>query len=168
MSESAKAGPWNLSAEELRKLTKWPDQVIEDYLNLTRQMAIVENTVIINVNNVQELFGEVAQSFTLATGLRKSVAQLQQVVSAHDAALAQHASTERDLLRQLGQLQQQLSAVVPTLAKLASVKRDLTRLINSNMQQLTALQNGLGAANARITELQDQLNNTQQQMAALT
>lgn len=80
-----------LSAYELRELTNWPDQVIEDYLNIIRNLALIANGVngleldvgdVPTLEEFNELAAEVGQNTAKIDALIAVLADVKESIEA--------------------------------------------------------------------------------------
>jgi len=51
-----------LSATEVKGLTNWPDAMVEDYLNIIRNLIIIASSTDINVNQIEQNTQDIAQN----------------------------------------------------------------------------------------------------------
>lgn len=161
------SGSLALSADDLRRMTKWPDALIEDYLSLTRSVGDITTNINIVVQEIAAEAGSSAQNFALIAELQKSLVTIGEQVSALDAIPSQIANNKRDILRQVVALQEQAADFSPLIAKVASLRRDLTGLIDGLAQQSQATLLLVREAQTRLGETQDQLNDLSQQVAGM-
>lgn len=140
MADFTSATALNLDASELRRLTKWPDPVIEEFLSLQGSISNVINNINIVINNITGVQGDVNLSIAKNAALARVVDNLNQETSALTSLITGESSTRRDLSRYMTNLRQLIEPLNAIPFKVASQKRDLMRTINKVRQENAGLQ----------------------------
>ena len=141
-----------LSADELRSLTKWPDSVIIEFLSLTGAVSDITNNINIVINNVDSVMTMEAQNLPMIQALRNAQASIQQQVDSLNAIPAKVAGIRRDLSNAL---HDQAEAISGWEALVAALKAKISAqdiVIDNLIQQVSVVDPGLLA---RITRERD-------------
>jgi predicted ATP-dependent serine protease len=152
-------GTLQLSAADLRALTKWPDTVIEDYLNMTRTVADVIQVINIVVEEVALISADPAAANI--ANLAKVQADLAQV-SASVLAVGQQAGAQiQRLANRIECTEQQDAMILSALgmasaeaSKNAAIAQDLLQLAASNAAAINQLASTVQVALSRIENLE--------------
>jgi hypothetical protein len=152
-------GTLQLSAADLRALTKWPDTVIEDYLNMTRTVADVIQVINIVVEEVALISADPAAANI--ANLAKVQADLAQV-SASVSAVGQQAGAQiQRLTNRIEYTEQQDAMILSALgmasaeaSKNAAIAQDLLQLAASNAAAINQLASTVQVALSRIENLE--------------
>lgn len=156
-----------LDASELRKLTKWPDPVIEEFLSLQRSVMSVVNNINVVINNVTSVTGDINLNLAKISTLSKEFDNAKQENAALTHLINSTESDRRDLLRAINKLDSSIQPLNAMPAKLAGVKRDLGRTV-SNLAQLTANNvTDISKIASQKRNLQRTMNGMQQQIESL-
>ena len=140
MADLITATALSLDASELRKLTGWPDPIIEEFLSLQRSLMNVVNNINIVINNVSGVQGDINLSLAKNTELARRVNGIVEEGYALTHLVANESANRRDISRSLTSLRQLIEPLNAIPFKVASQKRDLMRTINNMQQQNEALQ----------------------------
>lgn len=140
MADLITATALSLDASELRKLTGWPNPVIEEFLSLQGSISNVINNINIVINNITGVQGDVNMSLAKNAALSRALNNLKQEESALEHLVASESSNRRDISRSLTNLRQLIEPLNAIPFKVASQKRDLMRTINKVRQENAALQ----------------------------
>ena len=79
-----------LSATEVKDLTSWPDAMVEDYLNIIRNLIIIASSTDINIDQIEQNTQDIAQNAA-------DIAQNAADIATNAAAIAANASSITDL-----------------------------------------------------------------------
>lgn len=139
MADFTSATALNLDASELRRLTKWPDPVIEEFLSLQGSISNAINNINIVINNINSVQGDVNLSL------------------AKNSALA----------RSLGNLTQQNAALASLISAAAATGRDVSKIVAGMAQSNAALLSRNNALQAKLNVMKDQMASMRQEMAGL-
>jgi hypothetical protein len=165
MADTTRATALQLSATELKSLTKWPDAVIYEFLSLQAGVKNITENINIAINNTAIALTLESQSTARITELSRAVVQLEEQVHAFDALRSMNANLKLDLLVTINNNRELLAALTSLIAKVASNKRDQQRIINNLTEELASAQARNGRQAAKITALSDQIVSLSEQMA---
>lgn len=156
-----------LDASELRKLTKWPDPVIEEFLSLQRSVSSVVNNINIIINNTSSVTGDINLSLAKNTALAKELANMLNEQAAIAQLVSNESASRRDLERVINNLRQFVQPLNSLPAKVANMKRDIVRLINNLSALNASLLSQNNGLQAKVTMLEDQVSNMKQELAGM-
>jgi len=153
------SGTLQLSAVDLRALTKWADPVIEDYLNTVRVVGEVVQSINIVVEQVAQM--EASSSGAQIAKLRKVESDLSQVAAMMDGVRQQLGSQVVAIANQSNDMSQQLAEVGSSVdlmraesAKTAAVMQDLVQFSANNATMIGQLASTIQVALSRIENLE--------------
>ncbi len=131
MVDQFKGSSLQLSAFELRNLTKWPDPVIQEFLSLQAGVQNITENINIVINNIDLVMGAGSQTLSWINQLRGTIALLQEQAAATDSLVSKIAANKRDSLRVINDLAEQLSSVQAVNSRLyAKITANTDSLLN--------------------------------------
>ena len=94
-----------LSATEVKGLTNWPDAMVEDYLNIIRNLIIIASSTDINVNQIVQNTQDIAQNASDIAANAANIDQNSADIAANAANISQNSSDIAANTSDIGDLQ---------------------------------------------------------------
>ena len=136
-----------LSATEVQTLTNWPDEMVEDYLNIIRNLALIAQIVDENdleiITNIQKLQQqiEVDSSFmnrlnAIAKAFKKKQSEHEQELSTINGRISSVCSVVKKQTESMSIIMQMLNNQSAEISKLYAENSKREKEINKNKQIL--------------------------------
>ena len=136
-----------LSATEVQTLTNWPDEMVEDYLNIIRNLALIAQIVDENdleiITNIQKLQQqiEVDNSFmnrlnAIAKAFKKKQSEHEQQLSTINSRISSVCSVVKNQNDSMSIIMQMLNSQSAEISKLYAENSKRDKEINKNRQIL--------------------------------